>query len=167
MPDGVRPHLQEFYALLDQFGYRAHTIGNDVVPMTCPFDEVRSVMSRCDCTIVLGIHQLVASDVTLKGIKQGRLILPTEWNHIEATASLMIGLPTLVLLHENVAARGIFERGAANIFVHEFRAQEPGWSMNVLPALAALKRNVEKARSLRHGKRGQSALSSTSVAEQD
>jgi hypothetical protein len=47
------------------------------------------------------------------------LVLPTEWNQIEATMSLMLDLPTLVLVHKTVAARGIFYRGAANVFVYE------------------------------------------------
>ena len=72
-----------------------------------------------------------------------QLALPTEWNQIEATMSLMLDLPTLVLLHNTVASRGIFDRGAADVFVYEFNVQEPEWLQSIRPALSALKQAVE------------------------
>lgn len=70
------------------------------------------------------------------------LTLPTEWNQIEATMSLMLDLPTLVLLHKTVAARGIFDRGAANVFVYEFDSLDGSWLSAVRPALSSLKEAV-------------------------
>ncbi len=56
--------------------------------------------------------------------------------------SLMLNLPTLVLLHKTVAARGIFERGAANIFVHEFDSLDNAWLTSIRPILNSLKQAV-------------------------
>jgi hypothetical protein len=70
------------------------------------------------------------------------LTLPTEWNQIEATMSLMLDLPTLVLLHKTVAARGIFDRGAANVFVHEFDSLDISWLASIRPALNSLKQAI-------------------------
>ena len=142
VPPAVKANLQELYSLLDSCGFQPMTVGTNVVPMCSPFEEVRDLMRQCKCTIVLGTHQIVAGDVKIKGQPQDRLILPTEWNQIEATMSLMLGLPTLVLLHEHVAARGIFERGAANLFVHGFDAREAGWAIKLAPALGALRSKV-------------------------
>jgi hypothetical protein len=141
-PPGITPHLSEFYDLLEQVGFQPKTIGENVVPMSSPFEEVRILMKQCKCTIVLGLHQIVAPTAKVKGNSNGRLILPTEWNQIEATMSLMLNLPTLVLLHENVTPRGIFERGAANVFVHSFQAQHHGWSKKIKDALLQLKSRV-------------------------
>lgn len=135
--------MHEFYEALSQVGFQPQTIGTNVVPMSSPFEEVRSLMKQCKGTIVLGLHQIVAKDVKIKGEVQTDLILPTEWNQIEATMSLMLNLPTLVLLHRNVAARGIFDRGAANVFVHSFNAQTEGWASKLLPALLSLKGRIE------------------------
>ena len=142
VPPALKANLPEFYALLDSMGFNPMTVGANVVPMCSPFEEVRELMQQCKCTVVLGTHQIIAEDVKIKGVPQERIILPTEWNQIEATMSLMLGLPTLVLLHERVAARGIFERGAANLFVHAFDARSKGWAIKLAPALTALKSKV-------------------------
>lgn len=142
VPPALKANLPEFYMLLESIGFSPMTIGTNVVPMRSPFEEVRELMQQCKCTIVLGTHQIIADDAKIKGEPHGRIILPTEWNQIEATMSLMLGLPTLVLLHEHVAARGIFERGAANLFVHSFDAREKGWAVKLAPALTALRSKV-------------------------
>lgn len=136
--------MPELYALLESMGFNPRTVGASEVPMRTPFDEAKSLMERCKCALVLGTHQIIAGDVKVKGQPRDRMILPTEWNQVEATMSLMLGLPTLVLLHEHVAARGIFERGAANLFVHGFDAREKGWAVKLKPALAALLAQVAR-----------------------
>jgi hypothetical protein len=112
--------------------------------MRTPFDEAKDLMEQCKCTIVLGTHQIIAGDVKVKGVPRERMILPSEWNQVEATMSLMLGHPTLVLLHEHVAARGIFERGAANLFVHGFDARQKHWAIKLKPALVALLARVAR-----------------------
>jgi hypothetical protein len=134
--------MPEFYTLLESMGFSPQTVGENVVPMRSPFEEVRDLMQDCQCTIVLGTHQISANDVKIKSVAQDRINLPTEWNQIEATMSMMLDLPTLVLLHQHIAARGVFERGAANLFVHNFDARERGWAIKLAPALMALKNRI-------------------------
>ena len=55
----------------------------------------------------------------------------------------MLDIPTLVLLHKAVEPRGIFDRGAANVFVYEFDTANPGWLQELQPALATLKSEVD------------------------
>ena len=145
LPPVLRKNMPEFYSVLESSGFSPQTIGTNVVPMCSPFEEVRGLMESCHCTIVLGTHQITAGDVKIKGEPHERIILSTEWNQIEGTMSLMLGLPTLVFLHDLVAPRGIFERGAANVFVHGFDAREKGWSVNLVPALLRLKEKVASA----------------------
>ena len=142
MPPALKANFPEFYTLLESMGFCPKTIGTNVAPMCSPFDAARDLMKQCQCTIVLGTHQIIAGDVKAKGEPHDRVILPTEWNQIEATMSLMLDLPTLVLLHERVTARGIFERGAANLFVHPFDARGKGWATKLAPLLAELKSKV-------------------------
>jgi hypothetical protein len=91
-----------------------------------------------------GLPQIFMHTGTVKNVPiDSRLTLPTEWNQIEATMSLMLDLPTLVLLHKTVASRGIFDRGAANVFVHDFNVLDMEWLKNVRPALAALRGAID------------------------
>jgi len=46
------------------------------------------------------------------------------------------------MLHKGVAAKGIFERGAANVFVHEFHTLGNRWVENMRPKLEALRNKV-------------------------
>lgn len=57
--------------------------------------------------------------------------------------SLMLELPTLVLLHKSVAARGIFDRGAADVFVYQFDAMASDWHQGIRPGLISLKAAVD------------------------
>lgn len=68
--------------------------------------------------------------------------MPTEWNQIEAAISIMLGKPTLMMLHKGVAARGLFDRGAANVFVHEFHTLNTKWLDEIKPKLIALRENL-------------------------
>ena len=137
-------HLKSFDTLLDQQGFKANTIGKSHTALSTPFDEVYRLMSTCKCTIVLGLPQIFIHTGSTKDVDfTENLILPTEWNQIEATMSLMLKLPTLVLLHKNVSNRGIFEKGAANIFVHSFDFMHPDWKEGIRPSLEELKKRAE------------------------
>jgi hypothetical protein len=68
--------------------------------------------------------------------------LPTEWNQIEAAISIMLNKPTLMMLHKGVAQRGLFDRGAANVFVHEFHTLGHKWLNELEPKLTALRESV-------------------------
>lgn len=138
-PPQIEDKLAEFYQLLNDVGFKANTIGKSQAPLRSPFEDVRRLMKRCQCTIVLGLPQIFMHEGTIKHIAIDQpLALPTEWNQIEATMSLMLDLPTLVLLHKTVANRGIFDRGAADVFVYEFNVLESNWLGSIRPALSAL-----------------------------
>ena len=93
---------------------------------------------------MLGLPQIFMHSGTVKHVPiEKNLNLPTEWNQIETTMSLMLDLPTLVLLHKNVTSRGIFERGAANVFVHAFNVMETNWLEELRPTLQSLKGAID------------------------
>ncbi len=142
-PPIIEHKLKDFYQLLEDTGFNANTIGKNHIPLKTPFDDVKSLMTKCQCTIVLGLPQIFMKSGTIKHEEiSENLTLTTEWNQIEATMSIMLNLPTLVLLHKTVAARGIFDRGAANVFVHEFNSLDKDWISNLRPALNSLKNSL-------------------------
>ena len=101
-------------------------------------------MQRCQCTIVLGLpHIFVQSGRIKHGDSEQKFTLATEWNQIEAAVALTLKMPTLALLHGTVEARGIFERGSADLFVHKFNVTERDWVESLKPALAALRAAVD------------------------
>ncbi len=146
-PNWVPPHIEKqfevFYPLLDEYGFNPRTIGKNVVPISSPFQDVVNLMNKCQCTIVLGLPQIRVSTGSLKGkeIEKG-FALPTEWNQIEAAISIMLNRPTLMMLHRGVASRGLFDRGAANVFVHEFHTLGRKWIKDMEPKLLALRESV-------------------------
>lgn len=136
----IEHKLAAFYQLLEDTGFKANTIGKSQAPLMSPFEDVRRLLKKCKCTIVLGLPQVFMHAGAVKHEPiTSNLTLPTEWNQIEATMSLMLDLPTLVLLHKSVAARGIFDRGAANVFVHEFDSLSDSWLTSLRPTLRSLK----------------------------
>jgi len=148
VPIPIENRLKDFYQLLEDLGFRANTIGKSQVPLRSPFEDVRRLMARCECSIILGLPQIVVHTGSVKHeFISAHLTLPTEWNHIEATMSLMLELPTLLLLHKTVASRGIFDRGAANVYVHEFDSQDNSWLAAIRPALHALKEELSRKKS--------------------
>ena len=142
-PPVIEHRLSDFYLLLEDAGFKANTIGKIQAPLMSPFEDVRRLMKRCGCTIVLGLPQIFIHKGTVKHEPiTSSLTLPTEWNQIEAAMSLMLDLPTLILLHKTVAARGIFDRGAANVFVYEFDVLDGKWLTSIRPALNSLRQAV-------------------------
>lgn len=124
--DHVKKQFSRFYSLLEEKGFRPRTIGKDVVPISTPFQHIVNLMKQCECTIVLGLPQIRVETGKVKGkdIEKG-FSLPTKWNKIEAAISIMLNKPTLMMLHKGVAQRGLFDRGAADVFVHEFHTLGP------------------------------------------
>ncbi|MGZ8175853.1 hypothetical protein, partial [Methylobacter sp.] len=99
-PPVIEQKLIELYQLLEDTGFKANTIGKSQAPLMSPFEDVRRLMKKCKCTIVLGLPQVFMHTGSIKHEPiTSRLTLPTEWNQIEATMSLMLDMPTLVLLH--------------------------------------------------------------------
>lgn len=141
--DNIKQQFEKFYPLLDEYGFNPKTIGVSSVPLASPFQDVVTLMGKCECTIVLGLPQIWVKTGSLKGeeIENG-FHMPTEWNQIEAAISIMLGKPTLMMLHKGVAARGLFDRGAANVFVHEFHTLNTKWLDEIKPKLIALRENL-------------------------
>jgi hypothetical protein len=143
VPKHIDNHLEKLYLKMAELGFEANTIGKNVTSLASPFDEVVSLMKSCECTIVLGIPQIRVTAGTVKGVDvTNSFSLPTEWNQIEAAISIMLGKPTLMMVHRGVATRGLFERGAANVFVYEFHTMGPKWVEDTVPKLLALKSKV-------------------------
>lgn len=143
VPKHIDSHLDKLYLKMAELGFEANTIGKNVTSLASPFDEVVTLMKSCECTIVLGIPQIRIRAGTIKDKDiEGDFSLPTEWNQIEAAISIMLGKPTLMMLHRGVAARGLFERGAANVFVYDFHTVGPKWVEDTVPKLLALKQRV-------------------------
>lgn len=141
--DHVEKQFLKFYPLLEKHGFSPRTIGKNVVPISTPFQHVVTLMKQCQCTIVLGLPQIYVSAGRLKGkVIQQSFSLPTEWNQIEAAISIMLDKPTLMMLHKGVAPRGLFDRGSASVFVHEFHTLGHKWLEELEPKLEALRASV-------------------------
>jgi hypothetical protein len=143
VPKHVQKHFESFYPLLAKYGFNPRTIGVNSVALASPFQDVVNLMNKCECTIVLGLPQIRVNAGTVKGKNIERSFsLPTEWNQIEAAISIMQKKPTLMMLHKGVAPRGLFDRGAANVFVHEFHTLGQKWLQEIEPKLLALRESV-------------------------
>jgi len=129
IPANFQKGLDSFLRFLEGHQLRPRTLGASDYANQAPLDEVISLMSQCDGAIILGYPQIEITKGTLKGgdIKK-TLILPTEWNHIEAGLAYAKGLPLLVIHHINVQ-RGIFDRGTFNSFIYEKDLSDPGWPL--------------------------------------
>lgn len=140
----VGNHLRLLDIKLEEMGFELRTVGTNVTAFASPFEEVVDVLRTCDCAIILGLPHLRVRAGTLKDkeIEKG-FALPSEWNQIEAAISIMLGKPTLMMLHRGVAPRGLFDRGAANVFIHEFHTLGPKWVEDTVPKLKDLKAKVK------------------------
>ena len=143
VPNHITNHLDKLYVKMADLGFEAKTIGRNVTSLASPFEEVVNLMKVCECTIVLGLPQIRVYTGKIKDKDvDTSFALATEWNHIEAAISIMLGKPTLMMLHKGISPRGLFERGAANIFVHEFHTVGSRWVEDTVPKLLALKAKV-------------------------
>ena len=143
VPERIEKQFEKFYPMLNDLGFNPRTIGTNVVPISSPFEDVVQLMKQCRCTIVLGLPQISVEKGRVKGvvIEKG-FTLPTEWNQIEAAISIMLNKPTLMMLHSGVATNGLFDRGAANVFVHKFHTLGHKWIEEMEPKLEALRNRV-------------------------
>lgn len=141
--------LDKFLVLLESYDLKPRTLGSSDYPTESPLDEVIEIMSECVGAIVLGYPQIEIKNGTLKGnniCDTSPIILPTEWNHIEAGLAYAKGLPLLVIHHKGIN-RGVFDRGALNKFLHEVNMSSDSWFSDgpIMGALSAWrKRLLEK-----------------------
>jgi len=155
----VTNQLLKLHEKLQEIGFEVRTVGTNVTPFASPFDEVVRVMKTCHCAIILGLPYLrvTAGKLRDKEIDKS-FALPSEWNQIETAVSIMLEKPTLIMLHTGVAPRGLFERGAANVFVHQFHTLGAKWVEDAVPKLKDLKAKADAQQTLP----GDSTASTTS-----
>lgn len=132
-----------FLSFLETFGFSPKTIGSNVYPIECPLDAVIETMKDCQGAIILGYPQIKVDKGYLKDKSINSLLLPTEWNHIEASLAYSIGLPLLIIHHKGVE-RGIFEPGVTSKFIYKIDLMEADWflSKNIKGALLTWKNAI-------------------------
>ena len=133
-PTWISPEFEEglniFLMTLKNIGLTARTLGASDYPSKAPLDEVIEIMDECQGAIVLGYPQITISEGIIKNDSIDlELILPTEWNHIEAALAYSKGLPIMILHHKGVS-RGVFDRGVMNAFIHEIDFSASTWSLD-------------------------------------
>lgn len=128
IPENCRKGLDIFIARLGDLGLIPRTLGTTDYPTKSPLDEVIKIMGQCRGAVILGYPQvqLFKGYIKDKEIEKA-VLLPTEWNHIEAGLAYASNLPLLVIHHIGVC-RGIFDRGALNSFLFEKNFEDPAWS---------------------------------------
>jgi hypothetical protein len=115
--------------MLETMGLRPRTLGRTDYPSKAPLDEVLALLDECAGAVILGYPQIVVTSGVLKGKPvSNELLLPTEWNHIEAGLAYARQLPLLVIHHVGIV-RGIFDRGAISSYLYERDLQPPEWSL--------------------------------------
>jgi len=125
--------LEVFLTSIKNMGLTPRTLGSTDYPSKAPLDEVIEIMDECKGAIILGYPQLLITEGKVKDDElESELLLPTEWNHIEAALAYSKGIPLIMFRHQGVS-RGVFDRGVMNAFVHEVNLASPTWSMD--PAL--------------------------------
>ncbi|MES2516878.1 MAG: hypothetical protein V4585_02150 [Bacteroidota bacterium] len=143
IPDEFKAGVDNFYKLLDTHQLSPRTIGVSDYPNESPMDDIIKLMKKCHGTIVLGIPQI---EINKGKIKDQKIVpnqyLSTEWNHIEAAIAHTLEHPILIIQHLDLK-RGIFDRGALNVFIYSVDMRDSSWSLSV-PIIGALNNWQEK-----------------------
>jgi hypothetical protein len=127
--EDFRPGLDGFIGMLEGMGLHPRTLGTTDYPNKAPLDEVIALLNKCSGAVILGLPQISVTGGFLKDSAIAKeLLLPTEWNHIEAGLAYARGLPLLAIHHLGVR-RGIFDRGAMSTFLYERDLASPAWPL--------------------------------------
>src|SRR5690242_11371801 len=103
VPEEFRGGIEGFLRLLHAMGVTPRTLGTTDYPSKAPLDEVIDLLDACAGAVILGYPQIrVAGGFVKDKPVTEELLLPTEWNHIEAGLAYARGLPLLVVHHEGV-----------------------------------------------------------------
>ena len=143
VPPVFESRLAKMQVEIEAAGFQPHTIGGSQAAIRSPFDDICTLIKKCQCSIILGFPHIHATVCRVKHGEEQKMTFPTEWNQVEAALSLAFNRPTLVLLHNTVAERGVFAPGAANIFVHRFNLMKMGWQQDLKHRLDALRIAVD------------------------
>ncbi len=128
--DNFKKGVDNFLRFLKSHELNPRTLGSSDYPSDSPLDEVISLMEKCSGAIILGYPQITITQGTLKGEKfDSEMLLPTEWNHIEAGLAYARHLPILLIHHLNIR-RGVFDRGAVNKFLYEIDLSNSDWPLD-------------------------------------
>jgi len=94
----------------------------------------------------LGYPQIYVAEGQIKETEESDFLLPSEWNHIEATLAYMKNMPLLIIHHKGIS-RGVFEHGAMSKFIYEKDLLKPNWflSDNITGALRRWKESIKKS----------------------
>ncbi|MED3882809.1 hypothetical protein [Priestia megaterium] len=117
--------------LLEGRGMRARTIGKTDFPNVSPMRAVEQLMRQCSGAVILGFPQtLIQKGISKPGTDNerniGDVLLPTPWNHIEASMAYMLDLPLLVIRNQGIEG-GIFDIGTTGHFIHTFHLEKQEW----------------------------------------
>ncbi|MGG7447257.1 hypothetical protein ACQ3G7_14410 [Kosakonia oryzendophytica] len=144
LPDQLKSALGKFDDMLPDLMMYGNTIGISQPCLQTPFDDIVELMTRCECVIIFALPQIYIKSGSIKENTVDDVVLPTEWNQIETAIALSLKKPTLVLLHKDVSARGLLERGAANVFIHTVDISNDDWPRSIKPVLEILKARAFK-----------------------
>lgn len=121
--------LDTFISFLRMQGLTPRTLGTTDYPTDSPLDEVIALIKECDGAIILGYPQIIVKSGSIKNEPiQVPISLGTEWNHIEAALAYSLHIPLLVI-HDLIVSRGIFDRGTLNSFIYSVNFENPAWFM--------------------------------------
>lgn len=130
VPDEFLKGLNNFLSFIEEMELNPRTLGSTDYPTDAPLDEVISIMDECKGMLVLGYPQIFVSKGKIKEVaRQEEFILPTEWNHIEASLAYVKKLPLLVIHHNGIRG-GIFDKGAIGKFIYSVDLKEEGWFLS-------------------------------------
>jgi len=86
-------------------------------------------LKQCVGALIVGVPQIEIADGTWKGGPVTGVVLPTEWNQIEAGLAHSLNLPLMVIAHEGIS-NGVFERGVVGRFIFEVDMTDSGWPIS-------------------------------------
>ncbi len=142
LPEQLEKALSKFSDMLPDLMMYPNTIGISQPCIQTPFDDILELMTGCECVIIFALPQISITSGYIKNQAIENVSLPTEWNQIETATALALKKPTLILLHKDVLPRGLFERGAANVFIHEIDTSSEDWPYNIRPILEHLQKTA-------------------------
>jgi len=109
---------------LDGLDLEPRAIGVSDFATQFPLREVAVLARHCSGGVILGFEQFrVQQGIRKYGTSKQRevtelIILPTEWNQLEAGVLFSAGLPLLVFKEPGLAG-GIFDLGVSDVFLYE------------------------------------------------
>ncbi|WP_419271536.1 hypothetical protein [Paracoccus sp. T5] len=93
-------------------GLSPNTVGQNTFSVDAPLKTVEGLMDRCAGMVVLALERSFFPEGLEKrgGDKEkpvSNIVLPTPWNHIEATMAYSRRLPLLVIVQEGLKHEGL------------------------------------------------------------